>query len=208
MRYIYFLFLIVKHLNLCLSISKIKEMIRNIYNNNSEIYLKIKGTGNQQLLSSSFRNEPSEVIVNNVSRNECKKTCNLDKEENNITIKFNMNIKSCNYIFSSSKNITEVDLANFDASEVTDMIHMFNSCENLKKINFGNINTSSLQSMRALFQFCYELTSIDLSSFDTSLVTDMDWMFNGCKNLKYANLGLLNLQIWILLNICFGPVIH
>ena len=130
MRYIYILFLIVKYLNLCLSISK--EMIRNIYNN-SEIYLKIKGTGHQQLLSSSFKNEPSEVIVNNVSRNECKKTCNLDKEENNITIKFKMNIKSCNYMFSSSKNITEIDLSNFDASEVTDMKWMFNSCENLKK---------------------------------------------------------------------------
>ena len=42
MRYIYILFLIVKYLNLCLSISK--EMIRNIYNN-SEIYLKIKELG-------------------------------------------------------------------------------------------------------------------------------------------------------------------
>ena len=62
----------------------IKEgKISNLINNHfSEIYLTIKGSGEQKICNK----EPSGVIVNGIYRNDCKKTCNLDKEENNITL--------------------------------------------------------------------------------------------------------------------------
>ena len=68
----------------------------NIANNNnflSEVNLIIKGKGNQQLLSDKFKYYPSEVIVNGKSK-QCKKTCHLDEEINNVILKFNETIKS------------------------------------------------------------------------------------------------------------------
>ena len=159
---------------------KAKKISHLIDNHISEIYLTIKGRGEQKICNI----EPSGVIVNEIYRNDCKTTCDLDKEENNITLIFNETIESCYSMFDSLVNITKVDLSNFDTSLVTDMSFMFNFTENLENVNFGNINTSSLKSMNGLFQSCYNLKSIDLSNFDTSQVTDIRRMFNQCEKLE------------------------
>ena len=48
-------------------------------------------------------------------------------------------------MFERLTNIIEIDLSNFDASNVRTMQYMFYGCSNLEKIEFGNINTSSLE---------------------------------------------------------------
>ena len=163
--------------------------IRNLNNYISEIHLVVQGKGNQQILNNGY-NYLSEVIINGISKgNLCKKFCDLDADINNVTLKFETQIKSCVSMFLNLKSIIEIDLSNFDASEVKDVGSMFYGCENLKKINFGNFNTSSIESMYTLFYRCYNLISIDLSNFDTSKVKNMGYMFEDCKQLKYLDLS-------------------
>ena len=164
--------------------------IRNLNNYISEIHLVIKGKGTQNILNNYFNKNPSEVIVNGISKaNACQKTCDLDEDINNVTIKFEEQIKSCSFMFLNLKNIIEIDLSNFDASEVNNMKWMFDGCKNLDKINFGNINTSFVENMDSLYKYCEKLRSINLSIFDTSKVKDMQYMFHNCKNLKYLDLS-------------------
>jgi len=166
---------------------------RNLNNYISEIHLVIKGNGTQNILSNYFYIIPSEVIVNGISKgNTCKKTCDLDEDINNVTIKFDKKIESCYLMFNGLQNMIEIDLSNFDASKVNNMYWMFSHSKNLEKVNFGNINTSSVENMHGLFYFCEKLISIDLSNFDTSIVNDMGWMFAYCINLEKINFGNIN----------------
>ena len=183
-------FLYYKAKSFFLKIFLINLILSLINNNNflSEVNLVIKGKGNQNLLSNKFEYTPSEVIVNGKSK-QCNKTCNLDEEINNITLKFNGTIKSCYFMFRNLVNITEIDLSNFDTSQVTNMESMFHHCENMKKINLENINTSSVETMLSLFDACYKLTSVDLSKFDTSKVKTLRLMFWNCRNLKFLDLS-------------------
>ena len=112
---------------------------------NSEIHLVIQGSGEQKLLKNSFSVAPSEVLVNGVKDDSCSKTCNLVGDRNNITLKFDTQIESCESMFYGLKNITEIDVSNFNASKVITMRWMFHGCSNLEKIEFGNINTPSLE---------------------------------------------------------------
>ena len=137
---------------------------RNLNNYISEIHLVIKGNGTQNILYNNFNTNPSEVIVNGISKgNTCQKTCDLDEDINNVTIKFEEQIISCYHMFYQLENIIEIDLSNFDTSKVNNMKRMFGECKNLEKINFGNINTSSVENMDSLFYQCEKLISIDLS---------------------------------------------
>ena len=166
--------------------------LRRLNNYYSEIYLIVQGRGSQELLYKNYVVEPSEVIINGVKNNSCKKTCYLTEDKNNITLRFNNQIKTCYYMFYSLKNITEVDLSNFDASKVLNFTYMFGNCSNLEKIIFGKINTSSVEKMSSMFNSCTKLTSLDLSSFDTSKVTTMYAIFNGCENLEKIIFGKIN----------------
>ena len=66
---------------------------------------------------------------------------------------------------------------------------MFCSCKNLTSIDVKNFDTSKVTDMSCLFSYCESLTSIDVSNFNTSNVTYMSWMFDGCKNLKTIYVG-------------------
>ena len=161
--------------------------------NISKIHLVVNGTGNINILSNSFYNEPSEVIVNGVSKGEtCKKICSFEEGENNVTLIFEEQINSLKNIFSGCENIKEIDLSEFDFSNILNMDSMFKLCINLEKINFGNIDTSKVEDMRSLFYSCSKLTSIDVSNFDTSQVTHMGWMFYGCNSLESINISSFN----------------
>ena len=136
-------------------ISTTNEKIKILNNYDSIIQLIISGKDEQKFLSEDFRYEPSEVIINGISKGEsCKKSCYFDNDINNITLIFNNNIDNCYCMFHNLSNIIEIDLSKFDASKVTNMEAMFRDCINLEKIKFGNINTSSLNNMFAMFSNC------------------------------------------------------
>ena len=164
--------------------------IRNMNNFYSEIFLIIVGNGNQSLLSSEFYIEPSEVIVNGISKtNLYKNTFFLEEELNNISLIFDMEIQSFDFMFFKCENIIYIDLSNFNTSNVTSMNYMFAGCKNLELINFGNIDTSSVVNMSSLFFYCSKLKSIDLSNFNTSIVENMESMFENCINLENIYFG-------------------
>ena len=182
-QYYLFLIIIAYLLKISLVNLTIIKTLRNLNNYISEIYLVIKGKGNQQILYNKFYTEPSEVIVNGISKDiSCRKKCELNKDINDVILIFDNIIKSCYQMFYNLVNIIEIDLSNFDTSEVTNMNGMFSECKNLEKINFGSVNTFSVENMGYLFYKCNKLTSIDLSNFDTSKVNNMENMFNYCIN--------------------------
>ena len=131
----------------------------------SEINLIIQGNNqNCKILSDDFQTNPSEVKVNGISNSTCQKTCYLNNILNNVTIIFDEQITTCEKMFYGLNNIYEIDLSNFDISNVINMNSMFEECSNLEKINFGNINTSLVQTMSKLFYNCTKLSLIDVSN--------------------------------------------
>ena len=189
----YFLFLL-KIIYFIFGISLTEEKVRNLINFSSEVHLVIMGKGNQNLLSNIFSKNPSQVIVNGINRDSCNnnKICELEYEENNVTLIFNDVITSTSAMFNTLNNIKEIDLSLFDFSKVNTMRYMFRECTNLEKIEFGNINTSSVTNMEQLFFKCQKLVSVDVSKFDTSNVVTMQHMFFNCFNLTIINLSNFN----------------
>ena len=90
------------------------------------------------------------------------------------------------------KNILELDLSNFDTSQVTYMQSMFSGMYNLTTLNLSSFDTSKVTNMRAMFANLTNLTTLDLSNFDTSKVTNMKFMFHGVYNLTTLNLSNFN----------------
>ena len=171
------------------------EIEGNIIDLSSEIHLVIKGSGNQSIINNMFYLQPDEVYVNGMHKESCKTICELEYEENNVTLVFNHIMNSTKNMFYQLVGLKEIDFSDFDFSYVTSMTFMFSFCSNLEKIDFGNINTSSLVDMTAVFYNCSNLTSVDVSKFDTSLVTTMEGLFYNCSSLEYIDVSNLILQM-------------
>ena len=161
----------------------------------SEIHLVIKGIGDRNIVSNDYDGTlPSEVLVNGEQRTDCSnsKICYLNRDINNVILKFNIPIAHCWFMFNHVENIIEVDLSHFDASQVTAMFCMFQVCKDLEKVNFGNINLSSLKTVFGLFAFCANLKIVNISYIDTSHIEDFSGMFEGCQSLLYLDLSNFN----------------
>lgn len=104
--------------------------------------------------------------------------------------------ENCTGFFNSlvGMALTNLNLSNFDTSDVTNMSSMFNECEKLTSLDLSNFNTSKVTNMRSMFSNCSSLTSLNLSNFDTSKVTNMNRMFNYCKKLTELNLSSFNTE--------------
>ena len=164
----------------------------------NEIIIKIKGKGTQNILNSEYIYRPTEIIVDGdiYSMNEENQINNLEKEENIIKLKWIEKITDCNYMFYNLTNISEIDLSNFDISEVTSMDHMFSNCINVKKIIINNtFSTFKLREMSSMFSYCESLITLDLTGLDTSLVTSMSFLFKYCSSLTSVNLSNFNTSL-------------
>ena len=95
-------------------------------------------------------------------------------------------------MFHDCFNITEIDLSNFNSSEITNMYRLFFYCSSLTSINFTNFITQKVDNMASLFNRCSSLISLDLSNFDTSIVTHMNYMFYNCSSLISLNISNFN----------------
>ena len=87
------------------------------------------------------------------------------------------------------KNILDLDLSNFDTSNVTLMWDMFSGMSRLTTLNLSNFDTSQVTYMGGMFDYMFNLTTINLSSFDTSQVTYMGEMFRGMSKLTTLDLS-------------------
>ena len=160
----------------------------------SNITLKINGVGTYAVFAPhpTFQNSfyPDEVHINGIKQSDIKNNYDFFEEDNIIElIWYNNNINDCQNMFSECTKITEMDLSNFDTSNVIKMWRMFFNCVELTSINLTNFNIPKAQDIRGLFKNCKKLTSIDLSSFDTSKAILIQGMFDGCSSLILINLS-------------------
>ena len=95
-------------------------------------------------------------------------------------------------MFQALTNLTELDMTNWDTSNVSNMDHMFYDCNSLIELDLSNWNTSNVTDMGFMFYDCTNLTSLDLTSFDTSNVTYMAYLFWWCSSLTWLDLSNWN----------------
>ena len=108
-------------------------------------------------------------------------------------------VKNMSGMFHSGKKLyREINLTNFDTSNVEDMSYMFatlgmKTMENLVPINFSNFNTSKVKNMMEMFSES-PLPSLDIRNFDTSNVENMQQMFDGLNNIRDLDLSGWNVK--------------
>ena len=167
------------------------ELIEESYFPN--ITLKIRGTGNKFIFSKdeNFLScyYPNEVYINKEKQNNVSPNYLLNQSNNIVELVWRNRINNSQYMFAECSDIYEIDLSNFNTSDIVDMQYMFFSCSGLNKLNLSNFDTSKVTSMTFMFRKCTSLVSIDLSSFDTSKVLNMRNMFGGCSKMKSLNLS-------------------
>ena len=135
----------------------------------------------------------------------------IGNENNKYTIEIELpvKIKYCQYMFYNCSNITEVDLSEFDASEVTKMNDMFSYCTNIKTIKFQDEGSiKNVTNMNYMLNYCKKLEAIDLSIFDTQKVTHMGAMFQNCEKLEKIDLSNFDtkkvIQFGCMFNDCYN----
>ena len=99
------------------------------------------------------------------------------------------NVAHMSYMFDGCSNLTTLDVSSFDTSNVIDMEMMFCDCKALTSLDVSNWNTSNVRAMKYMFYSCNSLTTLDVSHFDTSNVTNMAAMFDDCRNLTTLDLS-------------------
>ncbi len=92
-------------------------------------------------------------------------------------------------MFFECRNMVQVDLRDFDTTNITDMSTMFQNCSSLETLDLNNFNTENVIDMRQMFKNCYSLTCLNVSGFDTKNVKNVWGMFYGCKNLTNLNIS-------------------
>lgn len=132
-------------------------------------------------------------VLYNTEMYEIRSFCNIVYlhyiKNSNLTPTIPINATSCYKMFYNCESLTQLDLSNFNTSNVVNMSEMFSDCLNLMQLDLSNFDTSQVTSMCNMFCSCEAVTQLDFSSFDTSKVTDMSGMFFNCKSLKMLDLS-------------------
>ena len=172
------------------------EIITMLEYKNSKIRLKIRGKGYKYIFSTNFLSKyyPKEIYINWNKQYLINSSYYFNEIDNFIELIWDNNINNCKNIFSQCEDITEIDLSNFDTSEVTDMSSMFFGCSSLKSLELSSFDTSNVANMKLMFYNCSSLSSLNLSNFNTSHVTNMLHMFYGCSSLSSINLFNFNIS--------------
>ena len=95
-----------------------------------------------------------------------------------------------NSMFLNCSSLTQLDVSNWDTSQVKDMQYMFYNCSSLTQLDVSNWDTSQVTTMFIMFSNCSKLTTIgDVSEWDTSKVTNMSNTFNNCSSLTQLDVS-------------------
>ena len=121
--------------------------LRNLSSVDSEIRLVVKQKRNR-LFSLKYQDQlPYKIVINGKEETYSYFKCyELNEEKNNITLKFNTQVKSCESMFESSNDILEIDLSDFDMTQVTSMENIFKESNDLEYVNFTNINLPKVEN--------------------------------------------------------------
>ncbi|MCD8118347.1 MAG: BspA family leucine-rich repeat surface protein [Lachnospiraceae bacterium] len=92
-------------------------------------------------------------------------------------------------MFENCREVTAIDVVNFDTANVTNMSDMFHMCMALTSLDVSGFDTSQVTDMSSAFCYCTELTELDVSNFDTANVTDMSEMFDNCAKVQVIDVS-------------------
>ena len=175
---------------------------RYIMSQSSFIKLKIENSGNQKIFSnittySSCKPliSPDEIYINGENQSEIKNIYNFENNNNEITLIWYNPLNNTSCMFKDCTSITEIDLSNFDDSQLIKMQYMFMNCQSLKKIEISNIHGNKVNDAGYLFRDCVNLESIDLANFKAPYNVYLHHMFENCKalaSLNYPNFNTKN----------------
>ena len=98
------------------------------------------------------------------------------------------NVTNMSNTFSHCELLTSIDVSKWNTSKVTNMEGMFVDCNLLASVDVSKWNTSKVTDMASMFSICGALRSIDVSKWNTSNVTDISGMFFGCGSLHSVDI--------------------
>ena len=101
-----------------------------------------------------------------------------------IKIIFRKKLFDCSYLFRNCEDIVEIDMSNFDCSQVTCCTEMFFCCYLLKKLNLGTLDFALSRNFERMFWECKNLEELDVSHFNTKNALGFSGMFYNCQKLK------------------------
>ena len=96
------------------------------------------------------------------------------------------------FLAFNNSGLKQINVSNWDTSNVTNMSNTFSNCELLTSIDVSKWNTSKVTNMEGMFVGCNLLASVDVSKWNTSKVTDMASMFSGCGTLRSIDVSKWN----------------
>ncbi len=130
----------------------------------------------------------SEYLFSDNSTNKIYFTSLSDIVFSNFDIKY---VTHMAYMFLNCSNLTSLNLANFNTSNVISCYGLFSGCSSLISVTFGeNWNLSKVASLYGTFRDCSSLRSLDLSTWKTSTsLTALNSMFFKCTNLESIDFG-------------------
>ena len=148
--------------------------------NSNRVKLKVNKIGSIRILNTTYVPKPDEIRIRDEIKAENGNTIIIDNMDDKIELIWKNKLTNCNSMFRGMRDITEIDLSQFDSSDVDNIKYMFYNCISLQSINLDNFNTSNAENMEYMFYNFRSLTSLNVSNFDTSKVTTMARMFAYC----------------------------
>jgi len=109
-----------------------------------------------------------------------------------IKIIFRKKLFNCDNLFNRCRNIIEIDISNFDCSQITSCKYMFAYCYSLEKINLGTLDFALSNNFEGMFEDCENLKELDVTHFNTKNSLSFLRMFQGCCELKKIDVSKFN----------------
>ena len=103
---------------------------KELYLYSSKITLKIKGIGEYNILGTNINsmNYLKEVYINNIKQTIKDSKYYFNQIDNFVELIWDDNLNDCASLFHECAEIYEINLSNFNTSQVTSMQNMFCSC--------------------------------------------------------------------------------
>ena len=95
------------------------------------------------------------------------------------------NVKNMQGVLQGCTSLINLDISNWDTNNVIDMNSAFRNCGSLSLLNLSNFNIDNVTKIGYMFDGCSSLITLDLSNWNTDKVTNKTNIFTYCPNLQY-----------------------